>query len=260
MALQQPQLRMVTASWVGLVLVAAALLLWRPAAAQQVGMIAGKDNPLPCTCTDVDVRVSFISVVEYTCWQQYTFGNCAQKFIMDSIKEVPEGYCQISCGRCPCCSSLAAAAEAAGLTEFWWAMNKTTGDRLGPLTAPGFAATLMAPDNNAMNSLFDKLGGKDRILSDDGVRGKLATIMAYHAVKPVPGYEAWTTPFLLPGTQLQTFKDGATLEVVEGGDGGNIKVQGAGSSAEITQKDIYACKGYINRLNWYLLPPGESLS
>lgn len=30
--------------------------------------------------------------------------------------------------------------------------------------------------------------------------------------------------------------------LLQGGDGGNIKVQGAGSSAEITQKDIYACK------------------
>jgi hypothetical protein len=38
-------------------------------------------------------------------------------------------------------------------------MNKTvTADRLGPITAPGFAATIMAPDNNAMNNLFDKLG------------------------------------------------------------------------------------------------------
>jgi hypothetical protein len=69
------------------------------------------------------------------------------------------GYCQISCGRCTCCVSLAEAAQAAGLTEFVWAMNKTvTADRLGPITAPGFAATIMAPDNNAMNALFDKLG------------------------------------------------------------------------------------------------------
>ncbi|KAF6265111.1 hypothetical protein COO60DRAFT_1633864 [Scenedesmus sp. NREL 46B-D3] len=178
----------------------------------QVGMISGTPNPLPCTCTDVDVRVSFISVVDYTCWQQFTFGNCAQKFMLDSIKEVPEGYCQISCGRCPCCGSLAAAAEAAGLTEFAWAINKTTGDRLGPITAPGFAATLMAPDNNAMNSLFDKLGAH---CHDAGVQGKLANIMAYHVVRPLPGYEAWTSPFLVPGTQLQTFKDGAALTVAE---------------------------------------------
>jgi hypothetical protein len=49
--------------------VPAAALLCAPAAAEtQVGMISGTSNPLPCTCTDVDVRVSFISVVDYTCW------------------------------------------------------------------------------------------------------------------------------------------------------------------------------------------------
>jgi hypothetical protein len=30
--------------------------------------------------------------------------------------------------------------------------------------------------------------------------------------------------------------------LLQGGDGGIIKLQGQGSSAEITQKDIYACK------------------
>jgi hypothetical protein len=49
--------------------VPAALLLCGPAAAAELlGMISGTPNPLPCTCTDVDVRVSFISVVDYTCW------------------------------------------------------------------------------------------------------------------------------------------------------------------------------------------------
>lgn len=28
----------------------------------------GTPNPLPCTCTDVDPRESFISIVPYTCW------------------------------------------------------------------------------------------------------------------------------------------------------------------------------------------------
>jgi hypothetical protein len=37
------------------------------------------------------------------------------------------------------------------------------------------------------------------------------------AVRPLPGYEAWTSPFLVPGTQLQTFKDGAALTVAEVG-------------------------------------------
>jgi hypothetical protein len=30
--------------------------------------------------------------------------------------------------------------------------------------------------------------------------------------------------------------------MLQGGDGSNIKIQGQGSSAEIYEKDIYACK------------------
>lgn len=69
----------------------------------------------------------------------------------------PVGYCQITCGRCPCCKDLAAVAEGAGLTEFLWAMNRTT-DRVEALSQPGYAVTLLAPDNSAMQNLFDKLG------------------------------------------------------------------------------------------------------
>lgn len=35
-------------------------------------------------------------------------------------------------------------------------------------------------------------GGKQRILSEEGVRAKLASIMQYHVVRPVPSYEAFT--------------------------------------------------------------------
>jgi hypothetical protein len=67
------------------------------------------------------------------------------------------GYCQITCGRCDCCPTLAEAAEAAGLTEFLWAMNRST-SRVEALTQPGYMVTLLAPSNGAMNDLFDKLG------------------------------------------------------------------------------------------------------
>lgn len=85
------------------------------------------------------------------------------------------------------------------------------------------------------------LGGKEKIDSDSAIKGKLANIMSYHAIQPLPYYEAWTTPFLNPGTKLTSFGN-HTLEVTSGGDGGNVKIQGAGSSAEIQKKDLYACK------------------
>lgn len=46
-------------------------------------------------------------------------------------------------------------------------------------------------------------GGKARIEANEGVRAKLANIMSYHVVRPVPGYEAFTTPFMGQGTELQ---------------------------------------------------------
>jgi hypothetical protein len=46
-------------------------------------------------------------------------------------------------------------------------------------------------------------GGKAAIDSNEGVRAKLANIMSYHVVRPVDGYEAFTTPFMSEGVQLQ---------------------------------------------------------
>lgn len=66
--------------------------------------------------------------------------------------------------------------------------------------------------------------------------------MAYHVVQPLPGFEAWTTPFFTAGTKLTTFAKNQTVEVVGGGDGGSIKIKGAGGSADIQKKDMYACK------------------
>lgn len=68
------------------------------------------------------------------------------------------GYCQISCGRCSCCPTLAQAALQAGLTEFSWAMNRST-TNVESLNQPGLVATVLAPDDNAMRTLFDRLGG-----------------------------------------------------------------------------------------------------
>ncbi len=40
---------------------------------------------------------------------------------------------------------------------------------------------------------------------------------------------------------LQTFKNGSTI-TVESNNGGNIKLKSASTSADITRKDLYACK------------------
>jgi hypothetical protein len=48
-------------------------------------------EPPPCDCTDVDPRVTYDSVVEYRCWDQMWFGKCGEAFMMNAIKEIPEG-------------------------------------------------------------------------------------------------------------------------------------------------------------------------
>lgn len=85
------------------------------------------------------------------------------------------------------------------------------------------------------------VGGKAAIEANEGLRAKLANIMSYHVVRPVPGYEAITTPFMVEGAVLQSFKNGSSITVASQ-SGGTIKLQGAGSSADITRRDIYACK------------------
>jgi hypothetical protein len=86
-----------------------------------------------------------------------------------------------------------------------------------------------------------RAGGKRRIEAEEGVRAKLANIMSYHVVRPVPGYEAFTTPFMAEGTVLQSFKNGTSI-TVESNNGGNIKLKSASTTADITRKDLYACK------------------
>ncbi len=68
------------------------------------------------------------------------------------------GYCQISCGRCLCCPTLAQAAGNASLTEFLWAVNHSSPGVLENLNQPGLLATVLAPTDGAMQSLYDKLG------------------------------------------------------------------------------------------------------
>lgn len=76
--------------------------------------------------------------------------------MMLTVDEVPEGYCQISCGRCDCCATvlevlreqgfaaLADAAVAVGLESI--------------LSNPGFETTMLAPSDTAMQRAAADLG------------------------------------------------------------------------------------------------------
>ncbi|GBF96782.1 hypothetical protein Rsub_09638 [Raphidocelis subcapitata] len=246
-----------------LALLLAALLLL-PAPARAAPAKAEEDNPLPCQCTDVDPRTTFIEPAQFTCWQQYKFGQCGQDFIKATILEIPEGYCQITCGSCTCCPPLLNATLSAGLSEFAWALGlSAAANRTEDPSQPGLMMTYLAPNDNAMRDLFAKLGGKERILSDPGVRDKLGAIMDLHQLPPLNSTRAvWTSPFLLPGARPASLAGPGLLEVsgVDAGTGA-IAIRSPGSTAKIgSRRDVYACKGFVNELDWYLLPRPDEFS
>lgn len=82
-------------------------------------------------------------------------------------------------------------------------------------------------------------------MSDKGIRDKLGAIMDLHVLPDLPDSRAvWTTPFFLNGTRLASVgvQPGAEILETARSDNGDIEIRSPGSSAKITQRDIYACK------------------
>jgi len=92
----------------------------------------------------------------------------------------------------------------------------------------------------AQTNTTNATGGKERILSDGAARDKFLAILDLHLLPPLPQTRAvWTTPFFQPGTQLPA--RAGVVEVVAV-DGDSIGLKSAGATAQITRRDIYACK------------------
>ncbi|GAB4815402.1 hypothetical protein N2152v2_002448 [Parachlorella kessleri] len=49
----------------------------------------------PCTCSDVNPN-------QYLCEDEARWGKCRNDYITKTTPDLPEGFCQLSCGRCPC--------------------------------------------------------------------------------------------------------------------------------------------------------------
>lgn len=75
---------------------------------------------------------------------------------------------------------------------------------------------------------------------------------------PLPSSRAvWTAPFFTPGTRLPSVASPDALVVGDnGGGGGDVSIVSPGSTAKIRARDVYACKGFVQVLDWYLLPSG----
>lgn len=214
-------------------------------------------NPLPCDCSDVDPRDDFTRVnVSFTCWEQSGFdGVCAQPFMMQTPEEVPEGYCQISCGRCGCCSTFAQVLQDKA-PEFAWLANLSD---VGPsISRPGYMAVMLVPGDDAVRRLLQTQGFNnhsqvEKDLWKDQVKDWVNAVVKLHVLPPTWDIAAlWTTPFMANGATLTTLsKEYLTANA---GKNGGVKVQGPKNTVGISAADIPVCKGYINLLDDALAP------
>jgi uncharacterized surface protein with fasciclin (FAS1) repeats len=129
-------------------------------------------------------------------------------------------------------STLAAAVQAAGLTE------TLSGD--GPYT-------VFAPTNDAFDALPE--GTVETLLKPKN-QDQLAAILTYHVV---PGDVMAAD--VQPGEV--TTVNGATFEVSTGMDGGVEITDGQGNTATVTATDIAASNGVIHVIDAVLLPPAN---
>ncbi|MEW5313723.1 MAG: hypothetical protein WDW38_005264 [Sanguina aurantia] len=216
-------------------------------------------NPINCGCTDVDPHDSFLSGhVGFQCFDQARFGACSQPFMQTAIREIDEGYCQISCGRCDCCKSMEKILKQQGLNMFAWALNFTEYGEY--IAMPGFMATLLAPTDDAMNDMLGKLGyeNKEAVESDSNAKGIVGDIARYHILLPIAEIDSlWSAPFMRKNAvMLSAIRSGTRTVGSHTGDNGgqHILLQGAKSNASILQTDIEACKGFIQVLDTALIP------
>ncbi|GIL50951.1 hypothetical protein Vafri_7026, partial [Volvox africanus] len=217
-----------------------------------------EDPPLglPCGCSDVDPRDSFLRAkVDFSCFDQARWGACSQPFMLETPEEVPEGYCQISCGRCPCCSTLDDVLKYKGLEMFRWMLSFS--EESGKTRMPGYMVTLLAPTDSAIWSALNRLGytSKEAVERDGSAKGILADIGRYHVLPPVEPLKAtWTTPFMRGDVNMYTMLSGGKTVSAKQDGSGKVIILSPKSSANIIEKDLYACKGYVEILDAVLVP------
>ncbi|KAG2450010.1 hypothetical protein HYH02_000114 [Chlamydomonas schloesseri] len=215
---------------------------------------------IPCGCSDIAVRDSFLAAnVAYSCYDQALFGACSQPFIMQTPEDVKDGYCQISCGRCPCCPTLDSVLASKGLEMFRWLLSfSDMGERT---RRPGFMATLLAPQDGAVWTALNKLGytSKEQVAGDANAKTILADLGRYHVLPPVQPLNAtWTAPFLRRGVKLWTSmsapSEASLITANVDAGSGDIYLTSPKAKARVVERDVYACKGFIQVIDSVLVP------
>lgn len=219
-----------------------------------------QDRKLDCTCSDVDPRSGrdkHLKYVNYRCLEHRQRGDCEKGFIFNTPEELPEGFCQITCGRCECCKTLRNVAEDAGLEDWIWAMEATELQDI--LDNPGIEVSVLVPRSGALDEVLTKLGdwSRNEIKTNDKKRAILAEVLKFNMISAIPDHWAvYSSPFFKEGLRLATEFDPEMTVLIREWGGGSIGFQGAFNSATVNSKDVdkATCKGYIQITDQYLLP------
>eukprot|EP01023_Acetabularia_acetabulum_P028814 TRINITY_DN2721_c0_g1_i1.p1 TRINITY_DN2721_c0_g1~~TRINITY_DN2721_c0_g1_i1.p1 ORF type:complete len:359 (+),score=75.26 TRINITY_DN2721_c0_g1_i1:156-1232(+) len=218
------------------------------------GQDEGVANPLSCICTDVTPRVGYNKPPTFECFDQQMAGKCEESFMYDTIGELPEGYCQRTCGRCDCCQTLYSLLQENDLSEFLGALMQLGFENW--LLNHGWDVTLLAPTNAAfLDGLADMGYSREQAYADSDF---LTTIMLYHILPREPYLRAiYTSDFMQDGDKINTYlNDFDTPDQVsitrDAAD--NIYVNSPVTRAVIQTVDVESCKGSIQVLDSLMTP------
>ncbi|CAG9467493.1 unnamed protein product [Pedinophyceae sp. YPF-701] len=227
----------------------------------RVALGAVEPPPVPCNCSDVDPRRGYNDRVEFSCMEQRQLGQCTKPFMFDSVKEVPEGYCMISCGRCDCCESaweVIGNITGADVSEYVEAARAVGFSR--DLDEPGFMGTVLVPTSQAFEQFFRQSEGtpwRDLASTSEG-RKRLKDILRHNALAPTDVIKAvWTTPFMTGGHGSAKTLVGGDVWFSRPEGGRRIVASNERASVDLLEgyRDLPACKAYVNVVSWVLPMP-----
>eukprot|EP01025_Chloroclados_australasicus_P046785 TRINITY_DN5170_c0_g1_i1.p1 TRINITY_DN5170_c0_g1~~TRINITY_DN5170_c0_g1_i1.p1 ORF type:complete len:488 (+),score=41.10 TRINITY_DN5170_c0_g1_i1:36-1499(+) len=219
-------------------------------------------NPFSCLCSDIapqqDTKEE--DLFPEDCIQVEELGLCDNDTLINLMPvQVPEGFCERTCGRCDCCFPLSQVAKKEQLNTFLKIADIT--GNLENIEKPGFLGTVLAPTDAAFEALFGSLGITIDEVEDYVLFFK--DLFSYHILPVHPFFDAlWTTPFFVDGLSSKTMLHGSSKLIMEEINALNFSktgelpssIKGEKSSANVVQGDIEACKSYITIIDNVLLP------
>lgn len=204
----------------------------------------------------MDPRAGFDAGAGLPCLAQRAAGQCDAPFMRDAVAELPEGYCQVTCGRCGCCAPLWESLSREGDLSAFLAYAEAAG-LAGDLRNPGTEWTVLAPTDAAMRGLADALGPAAEVAGSPTARRLARDALAAHVLPRAPVVGAlWTSPFFAAaGARMRTLAGGVLTGLP---DPLRVRSEATGREAAVASADAEACKSWWVRVDALLSPPGPA--